>query len=120
MAGHIPSYEPVGDWNVDLEAYFRVVFGTERFTEIAAALMRPPLATCIRVNTLRTTSESVMRRLPAELTSADAAAVAKAGPMRRIDELPQVIIVPGSGPNLDIDWTLAGNIYSRRMISMFV
>lgn len=103
----MPSFDPDHDWDSDLETYLQAVFGNERFLEIAEALMRPPLATCLRINTLRTTSESVIKRLPAELSPVDAAAVAAAGGPRCAEGVPGVVLLPGSGPHLDIDWSLA-------------
>lgn len=53
----MPAFAPSHDWDSDLQEYLQAVFGVERFRTIAAALMRPPLSTCLRVNTLRTTPE---------------------------------------------------------------
>lgn len=52
--------------------------------------------------------QRVIERLPAELSPADAAAVAAAGAPHSVEGVPGVVLVPGSGPHLDIDWSLAG------------
>lgn len=56
----MPEYNPVHDWDEGVQAYLEAVFGAERFAAMAAALLRPSLATCLRVNSLRTTVEVLM------------------------------------------------------------
>lgn len=36
-----------------VRAYLAAAFGEERFDAISSALCRPPLKTCVRVNTLK-------------------------------------------------------------------
>lgn len=50
--------------------------------------------------------QSVIQRLPGELSEADAAAMA--GPPQEAPGVPGAVIVPASGPHLDIDWGVAG------------
>lgn len=40
-----------------MQAYLEAALGAEQLRRISAALARPPLATCLRVNTLRTTPQ---------------------------------------------------------------
>lgn len=40
---------------------------------MSAALTRPPLATCMRVNTLRVNTDEVLRKLPGAVTPEDGA-----------------------------------------------
>lgn len=52
------TYSPdPGTWDPEVAAYLEAALGPERLAAISAALTRPPLATCLRVNTLRTTPE---------------------------------------------------------------
>ena len=52
-----PTYDPQEDWDTGVRVYFEAAFGREHFAAMAAALMRPPLGTCLRVNPLRTTTQ---------------------------------------------------------------
>ncbi len=51
------TYAPEISWEPEVQAYLEAALGTEQLRRISAALARPPLATCLRVNTLRTTPE---------------------------------------------------------------
>jgi len=57
MAGPLKTYAPTTDWDPDVQSYLEACLGVERLGRISEALTRPPLATCIRVNTLRTTAQ---------------------------------------------------------------
>lgn len=52
-----PTYDPAKDWDAGVRAYFEAAFGREHFGRMAAALLRPPLGTCLRINPLRTTPQ---------------------------------------------------------------
>ena len=52
-----PTYDPVDDWDAGVRAYFEAAFGRDHFARMAAALLRPPLGACLRVNPLRTTPQ---------------------------------------------------------------
>lgn len=54
-----PSYDPSEDWDAGVRAYFEAAFGKEHFGRMAAALLRPPLGSCLRINPLRTTPEVI-------------------------------------------------------------
>lgn len=53
----LPTYDPVDDWDAGVRAYCEAAFGREHFARMAAALLRPPLGACLRVNPLRTTTQ---------------------------------------------------------------
>jgi 16S rRNA C967 or C1407 C5-methylase (RsmB/RsmF family) len=44
-------------WDPELNSYLAAALGSERWSSIQAALTRPPLSVCLRVNTLRSTLE---------------------------------------------------------------
>lgn len=50
-------YAPSVSWDPEVEAYLAAALGEEQLRRVSEALTRPPLATCLRVNTLRTTPE---------------------------------------------------------------
>lgn len=51
------TYAPEISWDPEVQAYLEAALGAEQLRRISAALARPPLATCLRVNTLRTTPQ---------------------------------------------------------------
>lgn len=103
-----PTYDPSEDWDAGVRAYFEAAFGKEHFGCMAAALLRPPLGFCLRINPLRTTPESVVDRLPAALAREDAAMLATAGTQpHTLPDVPGVVLVPGSGPHT-IDYSCTG------------
>lgn len=51
------TYAPEISWEPEVQAYLEAALGAEALRRISAALARPPLATCLRVNTLRTTPQ---------------------------------------------------------------
>ncbi|KAH7578440.1 hypothetical protein JRO89_XS01G0382200 [Xanthoceras sorbifolium] len=63
-------YNPVLHWNPLVEEYFIKAYGPHHFSRISKALtystcflLRPSCYSCIRVNTLRTTSDAVIEKL---------------------------------------------------------
>ena len=48
-------FSPQSAWDEELRAYLESALGKEAFQHISQALCRPPLSTCIRANTLKTT-----------------------------------------------------------------
>ncbi|KAK1425423.1 hypothetical protein QVD17_20775 [Tagetes erecta] len=56
-------YNPSLYWNNQVEEYFIKAYGSEAFSRISKALTRPSCYSCIRVNTLRTTTESVIEKI---------------------------------------------------------
>ncbi|KAL8268718.1 hypothetical protein R6Q59_002516 [Mikania micrantha] len=56
-------YNPSLHWNPQVEEYFSKAYGEEAFCRISKALTRPSCYSCIRVNTLRTTTESVIEKI---------------------------------------------------------
>ncbi|XVE72339.1 hypothetical protein DITRI_Ditri11bG0031800 [Diplodiscus trichospermus] len=57
------SYNPVLRWNPQVEDYFIKAYGSPHFAQISKALTRPSCYSCIRVNTLKTTSDAVVEKL---------------------------------------------------------
>ncbi|XP_010257764.1 PREDICTED: putative methyltransferase NSUN6 isoform X2 [Nelumbo nucifera] len=61
------SYNPTLRWNPHVEEYFIKAYGAEHFSRISKALTRPSCYSCIRVNTLKTTSDAAIEKLVAIL-----------------------------------------------------
>ncbi|XP_051152240.1 rRNA (cytosine-C(5))-methyltransferase NOP2C [Andrographis paniculata] len=60
-------YNPILRWNPQVEAYFVKAYGADHFHRISTALARPSCYSCIRVNTLKSTSDAVIEKLLAVL-----------------------------------------------------
>ncbi|OIT00005.1 PREDICTED: putative methyltransferase NSUN6 isoform X1 [Nicotiana attenuata] len=56
-------YSPTLKWNPVVEEYFIKAYGADHFSRISTALTRPSCYSCIRVNTLKSTSDAVMEKL---------------------------------------------------------
>lgn len=56
-------YNPVLRWNPQVEAYFSKAYGHHHFSRISQALTHPSCYSCIRVNTLKSTSDAVIEKL---------------------------------------------------------
>ncbi|CAH1416652.1 unnamed protein product [Lactuca virosa] len=56
-------YNPTLRWNPQVEEYFTNAYGAEVFSRISKALTRPSCYSCIRVNTLNTTTEAVIEKI---------------------------------------------------------
>ncbi|KAG6417033.1 hypothetical protein SASPL_124474 [Salvia splendens] len=56
-------YNPTLRWNPQVEAYFVKAYGADHFARISKALTQPSCYSCIRVNTLKSTSDSVIKKL---------------------------------------------------------
>ena len=102
------NWDPKCTWDPDVERYLTAFLGAERFAAISSAIVRPPLQTCLRVNTLRTTPEDVLRRLPDALSPTDRHLLAQSPRQPYIHPLlPFAILVPGSGPHHGINYDAA-------------
>ncbi|KAK9088312.1 hypothetical protein Scep_027394 [Stephania cephalantha] len=64
------AYNPTLHWNPRVEDYFIKAYGADRFSNISEALTRPSCYSCIRVNTLKTTSDAIVEKLLAFLQEA--------------------------------------------------
>ncbi|KAL2316823.1 hypothetical protein Fmac_030699 [Flemingia macrophylla] len=106
------SFSPSLQWNPQLRHYFIKAYGHHHFTRISAALTRPSRYSCIRVNTLASTADAVLRKLrslvPPQSHSADhvanplndsSDAAAALFSKCRIPGLDYVLFVWGSGPH---------------------
>ncbi|KAK4437476.1 rRNA (cytosine-C(5))-methyltransferase NOP2C [Sesamum alatum] len=60
-------YNPTLRWNPQVEEYFVKAYGVDHFARISEALTRPSCYSCIRVNTLKSTSDAVIEKLLAIL-----------------------------------------------------
>ncbi|CAD5166868.1 rRNA (cytosine-C(5))-methyltransferase NOP2C isoform X1 [Musa acuminata AAA Group] len=60
-------YNPTLRWNPEVEEYFNAAYGADHFARISKSLTHPSSYSCIRVNTLKSTSEAVIRKLIAIL-----------------------------------------------------
>ncbi|XP_057792904.1 rRNA (cytosine-C(5))-methyltransferase NOP2C isoform X2 [Salvia miltiorrhiza] len=56
-------YNPTLRWNPQVEEYFVKAYGADHFARISKALTQPSCYSCIRVNTLKSTSDSVIKKL---------------------------------------------------------
>ncbi|KAH9770648.1 rRNA (cytosine-C(5))-methyltransferase NOP2C [Citrus sinensis] len=104
------SYSPLLRWNPQVEEYFIRAYGADHFSRISKALTRPSCYSCIRVNTLKTTTDDVIQKLLAIIqnsgrSEADVASSVKGrlqnGTISKsqIPGLEYVVFVKGSGPH---------------------
>ncbi|KAL9422945.1 hypothetical protein AB3S75_035098 [Citrus x aurantiifolia] len=110
------SYSPLLRWNPQVEEYFIRAYGDDHFSRISKALTRPSCYSCIRVNTLKTTTDDVIQKLLAIIqnsgrSEADVASSVKGrlqnGTISKsqIPGLEYVVFVEGSGPHtIDYDY----------------
>ncbi|CAL1394311.1 unnamed protein product [Linum trigynum] len=57
------DFNPILRWNPEVERYFIHAYGADHFSRISAALTYPSRYSCIRVNSLKTTSDAVIEKL---------------------------------------------------------
>ncbi|KAK3121563.1 hypothetical protein QOZ80_8BG0656340 [Eleusine coracana subsp. coracana] len=57
------AYRPKLRWQPDVEEYFAAAYGRDRFALISEALAHPSCYSCIRVNTLKSSTDAVMHKL---------------------------------------------------------
>ncbi|CAO2168861.1 unnamed protein product [Urochloa humidicola] len=57
------TFSPKLRWQPDVEEYFAAAYGRDRFARISEALAHPSRYSCIRVNTLKSSTDAVMHRL---------------------------------------------------------
>ncbi|KFK42971.1 hypothetical protein AALP_AA1G063100 [Arabis alpina] len=98
-------YDPVLRWNPEVEEYFNKAYGPDHFSRISKALTRPSSYSCIRVNTVKTTSDAVIEKLTKILNDSEdglklvqsdgSSPVVKC----QIPGLEYVVFVNGSGPH---------------------
>ena len=105
------SWSPTVTWNAEVEEYLASVLGRDRLEAISAATVAPPLTTCLRVNTLRTTPQQVVEGLQAELSPDDRQMLEASGHQPYIHPtIPCAVMVPGSGPHHGIDYDVCGGL----------
>ncbi|KAF8046581.1 hypothetical protein N665_3606s0008 [Sinapis alba] len=98
-------YDPVLRWDPQVEDYFNKAYGPDHFARISKALTHPSSYSCIRVNTVKTTSDAVIEKLTKILNESEGSlklvqsdgscSVSKC----RIPGLEYVVFVHGSGPH---------------------
>ncbi|WVZ93309.1 hypothetical protein U9M48_039298 [Paspalum notatum var. saurae] len=57
------TYSPRLRWQPEVEAYFVAAYGRDSFARISEALANPSCYSCIRVNTLKSSTDAVKRKL---------------------------------------------------------
>uniref|UniRef100_A0A0A9BQZ1 Uncharacterized protein n=1 Tax=Arundo donax TaxID=35708 RepID=A0A0A9BQZ1_ARUDO len=57
------TFSPRLRWQPEMEEYFSAAYGRDRFARISEALAHPSCYSCIRVNTLKSSTDAVMRKL---------------------------------------------------------
>ncbi|KAF8083153.1 hypothetical protein N665_0790s0016 [Sinapis alba] len=99
-------YDPVLRWDPEVEDYFNKAYGPDHFARISKALTRPSSYSCIRVNTVKTTSDAVIEKLKKILNdSEDGLKLVQSdgsSPISKcqIPGLEYVVFVNGSGPHI--------------------
>ncbi|KAH0851145.1 hypothetical protein HID58_094959 [Brassica napus] len=102
------SYDPVLRWDPEVEDYFNKAYGPDHFARISKALTRPSSYSCIRVNTVKATSDAVIEKLTKILNddSEDGLKLVQqpdgsSSPISKcqIPGLEYVVLVNGSGPH---------------------
>ncbi|CAN6453050.1 unnamed protein product [Victoria cruziana] len=73
------TFKPVLRWNPRVQEYLAGAYGSDHFGRISDALTRPSSYSCVRVNTLRSTCESVVESLTILLQKTGAAQNADLG-----------------------------------------
>ncbi|CAN7053761.1 unnamed protein product [Brassica oleracea var. botrytis] len=98
-------YDPVLRWDPQVEDYFNKAYGPDHFSRISKALTRPSSYSCIRVNTVKTTSEAVIEKLTKILNDSEDGlkllqSDGSSSPISKcqIPGLDYVVFVHGSGP----------------------
>lgn len=103
-----PCWDPSAQWDPEVEDYLGAAMGADRLQTISQATVRPPLTACLRVNTLRSTPEDVLRDLPGAISEVDRSILADAATEPFVHAvIPFAVMVPGSGPATDIDYSVA-------------
>ncbi|CAF2261295.1 BnaA08g28690D [Brassica napus] len=99
-------YDPVLRWDPQVEDYFNKAYGPDHFAQISKALTRPSSYSCIRVNTVKTTSDAVIEKLTKILNESDDGlkllqSDGRSSPISKcqIPGLEYVVFVHGSGPH---------------------
>ncbi|CAI9278851.1 unnamed protein product [Lactuca saligna] len=99
-------YNPTLRWNPQVEEYFTNAYGAEVFSRISKALTRPSCYSCIRVNTLNTTTEAVIEKILEIQCEKRLQDTVKHGDVEslsvlkcQIPGLDYVVFVKGSGPH---------------------
>ncbi|OIW16306.1 hypothetical protein TanjilG_19022 [Lupinus angustifolius] len=59
------SFNPSLQWNPQVQQYFINAYGFDHFSRISTSLTRPSRYSCIRVNTLKSTTDAVVEKLRA-------------------------------------------------------
>ncbi|GFR42950.1 hypothetical protein Agub_g3839, partial [Astrephomene gubernaculifera] len=102
MEENLKTFKPDVVWDPEVEAYLRGALGSERFHRTAAALCRPPRTTCMRVNTLKTSTQAVVDLVRQQLGPDWPQDVVQVHP-----QVPCAVLLRGSGPH-EVSYEAAG------------
>lgn len=122
-------YKPALRWDPQVEEYFVKAYGADHFARISEALTRPSCYSCIRVNTLKSTSDAVVQKISARLQEiglpratddqnfGDSNVESMAGQVSKcpVPGLDYVVFIKGSGPH-NIDYGPAGGKTLKEII----
>nr|XP_004305841.2 PREDICTED: putative methyltransferase NSUN6 [Fragaria vesca subsp. vesca] len=86
------SYNPTLRWNPEVDSYLSHAYEPDHFSRISKALTRPSCYSCIRVNTLKSTPDSVIEKLRDILKGAS---ISKC----EVEGLEYLVFVKGTGPH---------------------
>ncbi|KAI5084594.1 hypothetical protein GOP47_0000763 [Adiantum capillus-veneris] len=117
-----PGYRPNLQFNADVEAFFRRVFGMDHFEAICQALTCPSSYACVRVNTLQKTCQEVLTNLLKVLKDSHTTSISKpdeANEDTLCFEHPVVkntIVVQGDGPH-QIDYIGKHGVFKEVVVS---
>jgi predicted ribosome-associated RNA-binding protein Tma20 len=93
------TFNPTLKWDPDVEAYFSRAYGADHFSRISSALTRPSCYSSIRVNTLKTSTEDVKKKLINFLHETDFAKEDSTSCITQNPALENVLYVWGTGPH---------------------
>ncbi|KXZ43831.1 hypothetical protein GPECTOR_79g110 [Gonium pectorale] len=102
MGSQGKDFQPNVLWDPEVAAYLRDALGNRRFEITAAALASPPTTTCLRVNTLKTSTEAVVSLLRQRLGPEWPEDTVRVHP-----QVPCAVLLRGSGPH-PVDYGPAG------------
>ncbi|KAF5841976.1 hypothetical protein DUNSADRAFT_9857 [Dunaliella salina] len=99
------DFEPRVHWDVSVQSYLEAALEAQRFQDIQKALIRPPLSTCLRVNSLRVSTEAVVKQVNARVSRQQRGShnLAAVHPL-----VPDAVMLPGQPSDGCIDYAAAG------------
>ncbi|KAF3336646.1 putative methyltransferase NSUN6 isoform X2 [Carex littledalei] len=92
-------FNPTLKWDPHVEAYFSRAYGADHFSRISSALTRPSCYSSIRVNTLKTSTEDVKKKLIKYLHETNFAKEDSTSCITQNPALENVLYIWGTGPH---------------------